>query len=621
MSIITILLFIAYTLGLGYSGSFFVKEKGNIYEKWVMRVGIGLGALPLLLVLMNLFRIPLYWWLVLILCLVLPAVMIIRYRSIKMPSLTFNKSTIYFGLVLVIFLLTLFMYAKGAFNYPYFEDYDPWVHAVGAKYVAVEKNFDDTGNNIVYLRPYPPGYDGIMGVLHQTSSSLMWTMKFFNALIISLGILFFFFFAKNFMGSSEKGLFATIVLAMIPAYLSHFVWAHALAMSLLMVALYCLVMIEKDKRWIYPSIIVISGICLSQPSKPIKFMVLFMAFVLVKSIISRKFTLAEFSAVIGGYALSVIWWASNFKTMFVGRFAASGSSAGAVGIFTKVLSALKKAFPNWSGSGTRPYTFSDFFVAKSQNMINNPIGIGVVISLLFVFSLVVLFLTYRSASKEKKTWFLTSIIWFIFTFLLVNSLTFNLPFGFYGFRVWMLLAIPISIIVAEGFWFITNLLKQVGVPKVASILVLVLLLFFTSGKQKYDVNTAVWPSGADFTYYEDSMDNSWLRANLPADTKVFAYTGDEKMIGFDMYSCLWCKDVIDFRNNLLYTNVTDLYSWLKSRKYEYLTIDSTSVKTIGYTFGENETQQMLPVRFGEISSFGGFRPVYSTERTAIFRII
>jgi len=185
---------------------------------------------------------------------------------------------LYFLIVLFIFSSTLFMYVKGAFIYPYLEDYDPWAHAVGVKYVSIEKNLDDPNDNLVYIKPYPPGYDALIGILHQTSPSLMWTIKFFNALIISLGIIFFYFFTKGFMHSKDKALIATFILAMIPCYLSHFIWAHSLVMTLFIVALYCLVMIDNDKRWIYPSIFVIGSISLTQPSQAVKFFFIFMIF-------------------------------------------------------------------------------------------------------------------------------------------------------------------------------------------------------------------------------------------------------------------------------------------------------------------------------------------------------
>lgn len=626
MSIATILLFFVYTFGLGYTITYFVRNSDNFFERWLVRIGIGMGAIPFLLVLLNLLHIPIDWRIVLVLSLVVPAFSLVFgiKRGFKLPNVRLTRSNIYLLIVLVLFFLSLFMYVKGSFIYPYLEDYDPWVHAVGVKYVSIEKNFEDPNDSLVYLKPYPPGYDGFLGVLHQTSPSLMWTIKFFNALIIPLGIIFFYFFAKNFMHSRDKSLIATIILAMIPCYLSHFIWAHSLVVTLLIVALYCLTMIDNDKRWIYPAMVVIAGICLTQPSQSMKFFFIFMMYFIVKSFYSRKFRVREFLSVVGGYLLSLVWWAANSKGLaggyFFGRL--KGQSAGtSSNLIVRVWNGVQKVFPPSSGSATRPYTFGDFFIAKSQNMINNPVGIGIVICLLFLAALIVLALNYKSMKREKKEWVIIAFLWFLFTFLGVNSMTFNLPIGFYSFRFWMLLAIPVSILASEGFWFIVGFFKQFRVPKIATVLLLVLLIFLTSGKQKYDVNTAVWGPGADFATFEDSVSHSWLMANLKPDTKVFSYSGDEKVIGFDMFSCAWCDDVKEFRKELLNKNASELYSWLRMKNYEYLTIDGTAYNVLSYSFGENRTRELLPKRLEEISSFGKFQTAYQTKSTIIFKIL
>ena len=200
-------------------------------------------------------------------------------------------------------------------------------------------------------------------------------------------------------------------------------------------------------------------------------------------------------------------------------------------------------------------------------------------------------------------------------------MTFKLPIGFYSFRFWMLFAIPASIIAAEGFWFIVNFFRQFRVPKIATILLLVFLIFLTSGQQKYAVNTAMWGPGATFATFEDSVGHAWLRDNLPVDTKVFAYAADEKAIAFDMFSCLWCDDVLEFRKDLLDKNASELYNWLKRNKYEYLTVDGTAYMVLAEKLGENKTNELLPKRFEEISAFEKFQVAHQTKGVVIFKII
>ena len=87
--------------------------------------------------------------------------------------------------MLVIFAANFYIYASGAFKYPYLEDDDSWAHTFGAKYVSMGNNvFEKDIEKLRYINPYPPSYDIWMGILHQTNDSMYWTLKFFNAFII-----------------------------------------------------------------------------------------------------------------------------------------------------------------------------------------------------------------------------------------------------------------------------------------------------------------------------------------------------------------------------------------------------------------------------------------------------
>jgi hypothetical protein len=624
MSLLTILLFFVYAYGLGFSLTFFIKFS-NFFEKNLMRVGIGLGSIPLVGVIFNILHIPLDWRIFLIISLVIPAYFLIKLIMGERENLRFKITTsdIYFIIVLIIFFITLFMYAKGAFSYPYFEDDDPWAYAVGVKYISVEKDLVDVNNVLRFVRPYPPGYSILLGVLHQTSPFLMWTMKFFNALIISLGIIFFYFFCRSFMKNNSKALFATIILAMIPCYLSHFIWAHAFVVTLLIVALYCFTMIEKDKMWIYPAAVVISALPLTQPTQAIKMFIILGIYFLVKSFYSRKFLVREFGAIIIGYGISILWWFNTWRGLLLQRRIISNDPASTVVTENFILRGwhfIQNAFPYDQGTATRVYTFGDFFIAKPANMINNPVGVGMVISLILIFSLVMIFLTYKSMKKEKKAWVVTSFLWLAFTFLGVNSMTFRLPVGLFAFRFWMLLAIPISIIAAEGFWFLVVFLRKLAIPKIATILILVVLIFLTSGSQKYAVNTAMWGPGQMWTSMEELQGYLWVK-DLPVDTKVFAYSGDEQVIGFDKYSCAWCDEVIAFRKDMLNEDAGNVYSWLKRNRYEYLVMDGMAFRELEPLYGENKTGELLQNRTAEIGSSDKFQIAHQTQGMIAFRVV
>jgi len=191
VSIITIILFFLYTWGLGFTVTYFVKQSENTLERHLMNIGIGLGVFAILSIILNFFRVPLDWKIFLVLSLIIPVYDLIKKyknKQLSFPNFKLTKSNLAILIVLLIFLTSFYIYTKGAFSYPYLEDEDPWGHAIGVKYVALEKDAYDPpligedlqGQDLVlsYIDPYPPAYDVFLGILHQTSPDLTWTMKF-----------------------------------------------------------------------------------------------------------------------------------------------------------------------------------------------------------------------------------------------------------------------------------------------------------------------------------------------------------------------------------------------------------------------------------------------------------
>lgn len=569
MDILTIVLFFVYTWGLGFSLTFFFKLEKDFFELNLIRIGIGLGIIPFILVALNLLRLPIDWRIVLILSLIIPVYSLIKEKfRIPAPELKLTKNNIFLLIVLVLFAVSFYMYYSGANAYPYLEDDDPWGHASSINYVASEKTFNEPipgQATFQYLNPYPPGYDGILAILHQTSASLSDVMKFFNALIISSGIIFFYLFVKNFTGSASKAALAAGFLFAIPSYLTHFIWAHSLVITLFFPALYCIEKIKENKLWLIPASASISGILLTQPDEIIKFGIFLIIYFLVKCFMERKFEKHIFLAGLFGIVLSLSWWAAKAGVFF----SAAKGGAEEVG---------KSLFAPNGGTATRAYAFNDFFFAKSQGLINNQPGWGVILSILFFIGLISIILRYRQLVENKKSWIFISLIWFIFTFLGVNSMTFHLPFGLIAFRFWMLMAIPVCIIAAEGVWLLFGLFNNATALKMIILALVIIGVFFTSFSQKYALNTSVWPPGGGWISMDEVQGYVSLKS-LPANTKVFPLTGEwqawagDRIIGMDAYFCEWCSDEIQF-SDWYARSPLDVYDFLKSHRYEYALVDS-----------------------------------------------
>lgn len=661
MDITTILLFFVYLFGLGYTATYWFKKPENKLERWFLYVAMGLGVFPLLAILLNFFHVMLDWRLFLLLSLLFPLYRLIRilisgqlwsaeYLSSLKSSFSWSgfqikKSDLALAGVLIIFLTSLWIYASGAFNYPYLEDEDPWGHAVGAKYVAVEKtaydpvfqdaNYSQTVDFVLsYIDPYPPAYDVMMGILHQTSPDLNWTLKFFNALIISLGFIFFFLLAKE-ISNSNKALLATFILACLPAYLSHFIWAHALTITLFFPTMYAFIKIKEDKRWAFLAAVLLGSVWVSQSiEQPLKITSLILIFLVVGSICQRRWLKHETYALVGGIGLSFFWWGamiqkytlrgiiSYFTDATISKSALGASiGAGSPGItldylFQKAFSILK-SMTSAGGSASRPYNFNDFFFAKTTNMINAPIGIGVVVSILTLVGVVYLIWRYRAALvSADNTWKAVILFWLIFGFWAVNGQTFPISIARGPFRSWVWLAMAASLVAVEGFYFTKSLFSQKMV-KFLVVAVLLFLIIFTSGQPKYAANTAKdWPTSGSFSNMEEPVEYANWFNSVPLNTKVFLYAPRDKVVlGLGGYSCLWCEDVLSFRDVILDQNVSVFYSFLKSQDYEYVILNGNmDSKYFKSKFGENKTNELLPKRYEEIFNSGKFMLVHKNDK-------
>ncbi|MBS3135532.1 hypothetical protein J4401_01065 [Candidatus Woesearchaeota archaeon] len=590
MSIITILLFFVYTYGLGFSATMFFGYKESFIERTVMRVAIGLGVLSFLTTLLSIIGIPLEWWIFLILSLAGPAYYLIKNRSkFTIPKISIKKSDLFAISAIVLAIILLLLFNKGAFSYPWLEDDDPWNHATGIKLVATEKSIKGP-TPAQYIDPYPPAYDVLFGILHQTSPSLQWTLKFFNNLIIALSIIFFYFFVHQFTSSKEIALLSSFFLFSFPAYLSHFIWAQTLVMALFIVSLYGLEMISKDRRWIIPTAIMVCSTWFVQPTKPLKFLVLYFVYFIIKCIAEKRIKWESATAIISGYLLAMIWWATRYKDIFpsgapekIADVASSGSN-----IFAKLYSMAKTIFPPGSGSATRAYTFNDIVYAQPQGLFTNPIGIGIVISILIVVGVAATFIAIRDFRKES--WKFTALLWALLTFLGLNSLTFNLPFGFFSFRFWMLFALFGSIMAALGTVFLYRLFAKY---KFLIIGVVIVGTIFTSTQQKFTLNTSTWPPGLGWNSFDEVAEYAQVTASLPQNTHVFTFADNNYVLGFDMFTCPWCPGEKEFRETAINQSPESMQRWLASNDYPVVIVDQRAVARHGANLTNQRLQEML----------------------------
>ncbi len=688
MSMTTILLFFVYCYGLGFTVSSFVKNSENFIERNLMRLGFGLSLLPFLALVLNIIKIPSDWRIILVISILYPIYFIFKNYSkldfSKFTKIKITKTNLSIFIMLVIFAVNFYVYGSGAFNYPYLEDDDSWSHAFGVKYVSMNNNVfgQAAAEYIRYINSYPPAYDILLGILHQTNDSIYWTMKFFNALIISLSTIFFYFFVKEFTGNKNKALFAAFALMSIPAFMSHFIWGISLSVPLYFVVFYALERIKHDKKWWIVAALVMVSAFTSSPTHSTYLGIFFVLYYLTKVILERKILLYHALAGLGGVMLSLtFWWVPMImSSSFADVLRSFGFKIGSDG------SALGANLFSRGGTGDRVYTFQDFFIAQKQNMINNPIGIGIFLSLLLIIVLIYTLFKYKDSLKKNKlsisisyialmavvlfslfstyvkalweskdqvepipfnvffsdqfflivslaftvlalvvlvitnytykdfkdSYLAVTLVWFAFTFYAVNAGPYS--FKLSPFRAWMLLAIPICILAAEGA---SNLMaiskKSVGKAGMYAVLLILLSgIYFTSTQQKIAVNTANWPPGAFWASGEEIGAYVWMKDNLPSNSKVFTFANNGPVIGMDMFSCHWCNDIRVYMKTGFNESTQDTHNWLKQRNYEYIIIDGQTAKE----FGPEQVNQKVK----GFAESGLFQPVFQNQGGVIFKV-
>ena len=348
-------------------------------------------------------------------------------------------------------------------------------------------------------------------------------------------------------------------------------------------------------------------------------------YIIIRSAYERKILWKALGALMVGFILSLSWWVFKFGRLIqmniteekIGEVASVAASSSS---FSKIMAYIPRLFSPTGGSGTKAYSFSDFFVAHTNNMINNPIGWGIVISLLLVSGIIFLIMKRKELFQKEHYWMGVILAWFIILFLAVNSVTFNLPLGLEAFRIWMLLAIPVSILAAYGLITITKSSKGLGI---LIGIVLILAVIATSGYQKYSHNTTPnWPPGGKWTSADEIKGYIWMKENTPLNSKVFTYSSQNKVvIGFNMDACVWCLSHREFQDQIMNHTVEEVYRWLKQENYQYLVFGGMEFKYLGNLYGKEIASEKITKDLAEISQHPGqFQVIYQNKGFVIFKL-
>ena len=600
------------------------KDKADLFERLVMRIGFGICFLIVLFYLFGMIGLPLNVYYFLGLSLVVPlyrAFMIYRkeggldIKSAVRESTKLKKKHIVYILLLAIFAVTLFMYMKGSFAYPYFEDGDPYGYGSAAHYVQERQTFWHVSEAYFhYLPPYPPAYSTVMGLVLQTNDDMVWTMKFFNALILSLSVLWFFFLAYALTRNRWHSLFATFVLAALPGYLSHFIFSHALGTSLFAVGLYALVKAKDERRWLLPLIVSVAAILMIQAVVSVVFGLFSIVMLIGYCIQKRGIHWRLFLGLLLGLVASLaLFWGPNFL------------------IFGEDIVTSHGGEPLWAiglAKDSNQFTFgvNDFLFSRKVNGryvggIDTQSGTGIVVVLLALFGLAYLVISLviskkaRSAIFKKEIWILISAGLLLLAFLGLQGG--RLPVRMFPLRWWAFFSIAIALFSAYSISRLVSLFKS-REARFVVVIVLVIGVAFTSFHPRYVVQTSMWPPH-QWTNMEELQGYMQLGATQ-YDSFFPVCSGDDdwkvSFIGKESWIDKPRENDVSyfrFKETVFDESPAGLVSFMRSHNLDYILVDAECTKE----YGINKTNGKV----NELIGSGSFQGVFQAPGVILLGIV
>jgi hypothetical protein len=572
-TIMTLSAFIFITFGLGYTALLLTKPK-PIIDTVLLSLVIGLGMLPLAILALRILHVPMDLLVLILLAAVGPVYGIIKAK--RMTGKVTPTRYIAIGVVLIAATLIAAMMYIGATKYPYLENDDPWGHAIGAHYVSIEKTTGgmpaESGR---YLEPYPPYYTAMMGMLHQWHADLHWVLKFFNALIIGMSIIAAFYAFEALMKDPVRAAAGAVILGVLPAYMSHFIWSQTLAIPVFLIAVWALLSIEPAKKWhtsdgLPLAMLLIWSATIIQPSSAAVAALFLVVLVAVYAGITyyneRRLPLAHVVALIGGGILSFLTWLG-----FVIRYGWETVSK-QIGINAATLG-------GGDTSGGIIYSIKDIVFAPSSSKIDQATGLGWLVTLFLVIGVIILLVQWRKLFRQKNANRLALLLLLIISLMGIQGNA--LPFKLFPHRFWVFLAIPVALLAADAIAIIASMSRRRAL-ELAIVTALVAAVVLTSIGPRIAVQQAMWPPGTAWSSNEEIMAYVEAKQQFPLQTKAISLCGDDsRLVGMNMHSEPWRPEAIEFKQGLESMTGDTVIAFMETNGYEYAVLDARCVQLLG----------------------------------------
>ncbi|MEW6748372.1 MAG: hypothetical protein AB1295_01550 [Candidatus Micrarchaeota archaeon] len=571
-----LIFFITVCAGSGYAmWRLLGMEEEDKAAKFFMAMGLGIVFFVQASVVLG--ALGLAWWPIYLA--LTGGLLLLAYKDAEDFKLSLPDISDGWKIVILLFVIHLAVYYIGSSNYPWLEDDDPWEHAEGVRFVSLHGTYIQPDSQLIkYLAPYPPFYDVLLGVAFQIGGApLQASMKFLNSLLISLAIPFFFAWAKERFGG-KRALWAAFVLAVLPSFMSHFIWAQTLSVMLVFPALYFVerhLKAEGAQRngFAIAAVLSMAAAMITAPSPAATFFGLMAGFVaalfIVKAWENRKLDKKALSAAIPTATIFIAAFALALAEFWIPMFVMFPTDV----VFSH-LSLSGSIFTEKTAdtSGGIVYGFQDFWEAPFASKMDQPVGWGAFAMILALGGLWVAVKSFRERKESLSMAIL--IIWFIFC--MVGTEGNLLPVKLVPHRFWVFLAIPVAMLAGVGAARFHEHVERGSKGFALALLVLLVGgLLATSAAPKYVVETSMWPPGAGFISQEQFSGYVNLGGALPAETRVAAMCGGpfSPLNGFSMMDYSWEREVIDYRTRSITDSVEGNYGFLKKYGYEYAIFD------------------------------------------------
>ncbi len=583
MLVIAVLYFLFISMGLGLAAwkLLGISEEDGVARLFLYIAG-GMVVFVQATTLLGFLHLS-NWLTYLVLTVVLLALAFRKWDfSLRMPALSgvsgasgVSRTWVMISLLFVVHLCVYFI---GATGYPWLEDDDPWGHATAVQYASAFSTYIQPAHlPIHYLAPYPPFFDVLLGVLFQVSGgSLQMVLKFFNALVISLAIPFFFCWARTLIGE-RKALWATFILAALPCFMSHFIWSQSLAVTLVFPALYFLERFrtshETRKSFGIFTVLACAAVMISQPSAAAMFLGLLGVYLAAMAISGF---MAAGKVDIDSFRWPLIIIAAAFVLALLEFWIPMFTMYTADQVLDKLSLSVKIIADRYGDTGGGLiYGAEDFLNAPESSKMDQPVGIGIAACLLVLGGIIAAVAALKKDRADLVS--LVLLLWLAYCFIGVEGNV--LPLKLVPHRFWVFLAIPVALLAGSGAVWLLELVKG-RFQRYAWIAAVVLFLavFASSVSPKVAVETSQWPPGAMWLSYEQMAGYSNL-LNLTPQTKVFSFCMSEDAAnGFDKFAYAWEKEVTDYKNVSVTESADSNYAFLKKYGYSYAIIDQACTK-------------------------------------------